>query len=131
MLALTLVVFGLVIAVVTLGLRSEVRNQILHRESEALYSATMLQRDLLEEADGDLDLGQTDYDLFSLVLRTSRMRGVVAMRVFDSGGAFFDSVPVEVVDEDLSSDVIDRLAVYGPEARFHESYRLDDLFIGI
>ncbi len=48
MLALTLVVFGLVIAVVTLGLRSEVRNQILHRESEALYSATMLQRDLLD-----------------------------------------------------------------------------------
>lgn len=130
MLALTLVVFGLVIAVVTHGLRSEVRSQILHRESEALYSATMLQRDLLEEAEGDLDLGHVDYDLFSIVLRTSRMRGVVAMRVFDPRGAFFDSVPVEVIDEDLSPDVIDRLAALGPEARYHESYRLDDLFIG-
>ena len=84
MLVLTLIVFGLVVAFVTHGLRSEVRDQILHRESEALYSATMLQRDLLEEADGGLDLRQDDYDLFSIILRTSRMRGVVAMRVFDS-----------------------------------------------
>ncbi|RKX33225.1 MAG: hypothetical protein DRP71_10715 [Verrucomicrobia bacterium] len=130
MLALTLIVFGLVVAVVTFGLRKEVRNQILHRESEALYAATMLQRDLLEETDEDLGLAEEDYALFAIVLRTSRMRGVVAMRVFDPGGVFFDSVPVEVIDDDLSSEVLDRLAMLGPEARFHESYPLDDLFFG-
>jgi len=130
MLALTLVVFGIVVAVVTLGLRAEVRNQILHRESEALYAATMLQRDLLEETDKGLGLEEDDYALFSIVLRTSRMRGVVAMRVFDPKGRFFDSVPVEVIDDDLPGEVLDRLTSTGPEAGFHENYDLDDLFIG-
>jgi signal transduction histidine kinase len=129
MLTLTLVVFGLVVAVVTLGLRDEVRNQILHRESEALYLATMLQRDLLEETNDDLDLIGDEYTLFSIVLRTSRMRGVVAMRVFESNGLFFDSVPVEVIDNDLSPIVVKRLLSTGPEAWFHESFRLNDLFI--
>jgi signal transduction histidine kinase len=130
MLALTLIVFGLVVAGVTFGLRNEVRSQILHRESEALYSATILQRDLLEESDEALGLEEDDYALFSIVMRTSRMRGVVAMRVFDSKGIFFDSVPVEVIDDDLTKGDLDRLASTGPEARFHEAYPFDELFIG-
>lgn len=127
MVVLTLVVFALVVAVVTFGLRQEVRNQILHRESEALYSATMLQRDLLQEA--DFEFGEDDFGLFSIVLRTSQMRGVVAVRMFERDGTFFDSVPIAVVDDDLPAETVARLAEEGPTAVFYESYDLGGLFL--
>lgn len=129
MVILTLIVFGLVIAVITLGLRQEVRTQILHRESEALYSATMLQRDLLQETESALPLDQGDIDLFAIVLRTSQMRGVVAVRMFDPDGTFFDSVPIEVTDDDLPVEAVIRAENEGPIAVFHESFALDRLFL--
>lgn len=129
MVILTLIVFGTVIAVVTLGLRREVQTQILHRESEALYSATMLQRDLLQEAETELRLEQGDIDLFAIVLRTSQMRGVVAVRMFGPDGTFFDSVPIEVVDSDLPAVTMDRVEQEGPVAVFHETYDLERLFL--
>lgn len=129
MLVLTLFVFGTVVALVTLSLRHEVRSQILHRESEALHSAAMLQRDLIDEEEAELNLGHDDYALYSIILRTSAMRGVIAMRVFESNGLFFDSVPIEVTDTDLSVDVVERLAKEGPSAVLHEAYDLEKLFL--
>jgi len=129
MVILTLIVFAVVIAVVTLGLRREVRTQILHRESEALYSATMLQRDLLRESESALPLRQGDIDLFAIVLRTSQMRGVVAVRMFESDGVFFDSVPIAVMDDDLPVEVLAQVEEQGAIAGFHESYDLDRLFL--
>ncbi|MEZ5275268.1 MAG: HAMP domain-containing sensor histidine kinase [Opitutaceae bacterium] len=129
MVAMTLMIFGVVVAGVTVGLRRQIRNQILHRESEALYSATMLQRDLLGESGKSAEVGGDDFGLFPIVLRTSRMRGVVAVRVFDAGGGFFDSVPVAVEDEDLSPSMVDRIAATGPVAVFHEDFDLNALFL--
>lgn len=129
MMGMTLLIFGAVIAGVTLALRVQIRNQILHRESEALFSATLLQRDLLLESGEGVELGQNDFDLFAIVLRTSRMRGVVAIRLFDPEGGFFDSVPVAVEDTDLADATVAQLAAEGPVAVFHEDFELAALFL--
>ncbi len=90
-LAVTLFVFALVVAYVTLWLRTGLREQILQREGEALTEVASFQ--LTTEADTLASLGMQDVpgELLNAVLKTSKMRGVFAVRVFDAakhmGGA--------------------------------------------
>lgn len=83
-LAVTLFVFALVVAYVTLWLRTGLRDQILRREGEALTEVASLQ--LTTEADTLAQLGVPDApgELLNAVLKTSKLRGVFAVRVFDA-----------------------------------------------
>lgn len=89
-LALTVAVFGAVVAVVTLQLRRGLREQLLQREADTLVSAVSMQLDNTEGV-GDSRLADTG-ELLYAALKTSRFPEVVAVRVFDAsqrpGGAF-------------------------------------------
>lgn len=89
----TLGIFALGILAVTLHLRGEIREDIARREGEILHSvAVMLQaeedRTLLDEPSVQLNV----------LLKTSRLKGVVAARLFDAQGRFVSAFPAYVSD---------------------------------
>jgi signal transduction histidine kinase len=94
----TLGIFALGILAVTLHLRMEIREDIAKREGEILHSvATMLQaeedRALLDEPSVQLNV----------LLKTSRLKGVVAVRLFDAQGRFVSAFPAYVSDGVLAA----------------------------
>jgi signal transduction histidine kinase len=92
-LALTIAVFAVVVAFVTLRLRAGLREQILLREGETLAAVATLQ--LANDAASLADLGVADAPgaLRDAVLKTAKLRGVLAIRVFDAGQTFMGAVP--------------------------------------
>src|ERR1035437_3605734 len=80
---LTVAVFAAVVAFVTLQLRAALREQVLRREGEALASVASMQ--LANSAAELARLGLTDApgELTDVALKTSKLRGVFGIRVFD------------------------------------------------
>jgi signal transduction histidine kinase len=91
-LALTLAVFAVVVGFVTLRLRAGLREQILLREGETLAAVATMQ--LANDAAALADLGVADApgELRDAVLKTAKLRGVLAIRVFDAGQRFMGAV---------------------------------------
>lgn len=86
--------FGFVAFALTLRLRDELRAQILRREAEAIASMVALQQERAAAELVSLGLGAEPGDWFPLLLETSRLRGVVALRLFDGTGELRDALPM-------------------------------------
>lgn len=89
----TLGVFALGILTVTLHLRVEIREDIARREGEILHSVAMM---LQAEEDRTL-LDEPSVQL-NVLLKTSRLKGVIAARLFDPQGRFISAFPAYVSD---------------------------------
>lgn len=118
-LAVTLFVFALVVAYVTLWLRSGLRSQILGREGEALTAVASLQ--LTTEADTlhQLGLGDDPGELLNAVLRTSKLRGVFAVRVFDSNRRLNGALPYPWSEQAPPDSIWAMLLSGQPVTRLH------------
>lgn len=89
----TLGIFALGILAVTLHLRVEIREDIAKREGEILHSVAMM---LQAEEDRTL-LDEPSVQL-NVLLKTSRLKGVIAARLFDARGQFVSAFPAYVSD---------------------------------
>lgn len=88
--ALTLAVFAVAMAFVTLQLRDGLRRQILLGKAETLSAVASMQvADSVERGDFELP-----GELLAAVLRASKFRGVIAIRVFDAKRSFSGSLPI-------------------------------------
>ena len=92
----TLGIFALGILAVTLHLRGEIREDIARREGEILHSVAMM---LQEEEDRTL-LDEPSIQL-NVLLKTARLKGVVAARLFDAQSRFVSAFPEYVSDGSL------------------------------
>jgi len=90
-LALTVLVFAGVVATVTLQLRAGLQEQILRREADTLAAVASLQLDNSATEYGAVALAEVPGALLVAVLKTAKLRGVVAVRVFDVSGALNSS----------------------------------------
>lgn len=116
---LTLAVFAAVVAFVTWQLRGDLRAQVLQREGEALASVASMQ--LGNSAAELAKLGLTDVpgELADVALKTSKLRGVLGIRVFDAEKKLVESAPwVWSEDAPPPADWA-RLAANEPLARLH------------
>jgi len=86
-LGLTVLVFAIVVGVATWRLRSGLREQILNREAATLSAVASMQLDLGAAEYGAAALEEVPGALLVAVLKTARLRGVAAVRVFDARGA--------------------------------------------
>ena len=93
-LAATSAVFALVVGFLTLRLRTGLREQVLQREAAALTEVAALQLTNESETLGRLGIADAPGELLSAVLRTSRLRGVFAVRVFDRDERFNGALPL-------------------------------------
>ncbi|MEY2878756.1 MAG: hypothetical protein RLZZ15_1136 [Verrucomicrobiota bacterium] len=92
-LGLTLAVSAGVVATVTLQLRGRLREQVLRHEAETIRAVATMQL-----ANGAARLeraGLTDVpgELLAAVLETSKLSGVIAVRVFDAARGFAGAAP--------------------------------------
>lgn len=85
-LTLTVLVFAGVVLAVTLQLRAGLQEQILRREADTLATVAAMQLDNSAAEYGAVALAEVPGALLVAVLKTAKMRGVVAVRVFDAGG---------------------------------------------
>jgi signal transduction histidine kinase len=128
-LALTLAVFGAVVAFVTLRLRVGLREQVLAREAEALAAVASLQLANESEALPELGVSDAPGQLLAAVLKTSKLRGVFAIRVFDSDRHFVGAVPAAWSETPPPPEDWAMLLAGTPFARLHERERPSNVAI--
>lgn len=118
-LAATLFVFAGVVAYVSLWLRSGLRDQILRREAEALTEVASLQLSNEAETLAKLGIAEAPDQLLNAVLRTSKLRGVFAVRVFDRNRHFLGALPIPWSEAVPADELWRELAAGGPRAMLH------------
>ncbi len=118
---LTVVVFAAVVAFVTLQLRGALREQVLRREGEALASVASMQlaNNTAALAGAKLGIVNVPGELTDVALKTSKLRGVFGIRVFDAARRFVSAVPLDWSEEAPSSDDWTQLATDRPVVRLH------------
>lgn len=89
----TLGIFAAFVAIVTLRLRTNLHAQVLSREAESLLAVVRLQQRLAEEEWMGLGLTQPTDDRFSTLLLTTRLRGVLALRLYEPTGQLREALP--------------------------------------
>ncbi|SRR5258708_2283141 len=114
----SLAVFALAILYITWQLREELRDQILHREGEVLASVARMQATLSAETLGEKETDESQEDLLTAALQTSRLRGVLAMRLYDEKGSFQLGFPAGVIDAELPREDWIRLQALEKPVRF-------------
>jgi signal transduction histidine kinase len=118
-LTVTLFIFAVVVAYVTLWLRSGLHEQVLRREAEALTEVASLQLANEAEALAKLGLADAPGELLNAVLKTSKLRGVFAVRVFDAEKHFSGAVPAPWSDAPPTDEEWAQLVAGKPLARLH------------
>lgn len=96
---LTLAVFAAVVAFVSFQLRAGLREQILSGKAETLSAVASMQLALGADALGELGVTEVPGELLEAVLKASKFRGVLGIRVFDAERRFSGAVPLELSDE--------------------------------
>jgi signal transduction histidine kinase len=115
---LTLAVFGGAIWLGAIQLRKNIRAQIVGRDADILYA--VLRHHLSEYEDAELgdDLEDSVHQL-TVALEISRLKGVIATRLFDASGAFTLAFPPHVTSATLDTQDFANLARLKPGSRFH------------
>lgn len=128
--ALTLAVFAAAIWIFSHHLRQRIRDQIISRDGEILYSVTLLQQYELAAQDplfGSFDDPATQWEL---ILKTSRLRGVIAARLFDRHGRFHMPFPPDARPAELSPAQLTRLSQLNPVSEFHPKAHIHHVIAG-
>lgn len=121
--------FAIVAVVLTLRLRGDLRAQILQREAEAIASMVGLQERRAQVEFEATGLGAETSDWFPLLLETTRLRGVIGLRLFDAAGELRDAAPMPVSAR-LPSDDWPRLRGGAALARFYPHVDSASLRVG-
>ncbi len=126
----TLLVFALIMAAVSLKLRSQVRNQIVARDAEVLYPVALMEISRAEDDFLSDPLLEMETDLLEVVLNTSELKGVLAVRIFEPDGKFSQAVPGDFLLGELSKEDLQKIGRREPISRYYPEGRIEDYFIG-
>lgn len=127
---LLLIVFACVLAFLTINLRSEIRSQIIDRDADVLYSVSLMEMASLESR-GKALLNSSDLKLTKVLpplVRSSELRGVIGLRVFDQDGRFLFSLPDNLAPADLKLQEVSHISGKNTLSRFHPRVWLNTLF---
>ena len=121
-----LAVFGAALLVITRQQQKDLEKQIVSRDAEILNAVARLH---LTEVITDSGLEEADETaFFQALLKTSRLKGVIAARLYDERGQFSASFPMNVSEGELNVEDIESLIKLQPQSHFHPQASLDDLF---
>lgn len=99
----TLVVFGALLTALTWQLRGRLRTEVLRREAEAIHAVALME---LGPAEASVaQFGGAEFaidDMFAAVLKSSRLRGVLAVQLFDAAGRLREAKPIAPDDAETS-----------------------------
>ena len=124
---LSLFVLAGVIALATLQARQRIREQIAGRDADVLHAVAQLHyaEDVRDGLAGPtLNAG----DQLSIALKSSELRGVLGVRLFDPEGNFVESFPLNVIEGNLPEEHLPTLRKLRPLSRFHSRAEMAALF---
>src|SRR5712671_4892904 len=127
LIGVTLVILAATILLAGLQLRAGIREQIASRAGEVLHAVALMQ---LEADASEIELlgPITDpLNQWSVVLKTSRLKIVVAARLFDANGKFMDAVPDDVRETRLEPGYLPILNHLKPVSRYFPAVPLSRL----
>lgn len=125
--ALTAVVFGAGLAFITWQLRLRLHEQVLLREGESLSSVAAMQLANNTAEMAELGLAEVPGDMLSAVLKTSRLRGVLAIRVLDQARQSAFALPWLWTEAPPAEGDWVRLAEQRPIARLRQRSECPEL----
>lgn len=126
-LALTVGVFAVVVAAVTWQLRAGLREQFLRREADTLAAIAAMQLDNGAADMGDPALAEVPGALLSAVLKTSKMRGVSGVRIFDADQRANSAWPFPWTDDPPPAADWRVVLAGEPVVRLHRGQTADDI----
>lgn len=111
-------------------LRGDIRQQLAGRDGEVLHAVARMEQfgfgSDSEVAEEDIQLPETQ---FSLLLKTSRIRGVMGARLYDADGRFIEAFAADVIEAELDRSYLPKLRALRPVSRFHPSIAWSALFL--
>lgn len=122
----SLAVFGTLLAALTLQLRAQLRAEVLQREAEAMHAVAQLQLGHVDTGGAVAAGPAIEAALFAAVLESSRLRGVLAVQLFDAAGRLRDALPEPIEREQIRRWWPEQLAE--PQARFNPRGALEDVY---
>src|ERR1043166_7245541 len=116
---LTLAILGATIFWGTKFLRQNISRQIANRDAEILHAVAVMEQ-----------FGESAAvaDQLEVLLKTSRLKGVIAARLFDPAGRFVTAFPANAADAELDLRDLQSLQRIQPLSRFYSQGRPADLF---
>jgi signal transduction histidine kinase len=109
--------------------RHTLRAQLAGRDGEILHAVTQMQQ-MPDDAGAEPPADITDpAEQFNLILKTSRLKGVMAVRLFTPDGKFANAIPANVTEARLGAETLAPLRALKPVSRFHEAAPLDEIFL--
>lgn len=125
------VALGVLAATIVSGVlfvRSQVREQIIRRDAEALYATTLMEQ--LDDASPSGNEFRSDEQIgFDAAIRASRLKGVIGIRFYDAEGAFTDTFPATILPNPLGRSALEDARAMIPNSRFLPSAPLSSIFI--
>ncbi len=122
----TLVVFGILVAGLTWQLRSRLREEALRREAEAIQSVALLHLANASPATEMAAVVDPLDELLAAVMESSRLRGVLAIQLFDPAGQLRAAEPFSA--EAGTAARWWRANLQAPQARFEPRGALEEVY---
>ena len=110
-------------------LKRQIREQIVSRDAVVLYAVTQMPGAWDEAQDLQADSLETPSGQFALLLRTSKLRGVLGVRLYDAQGEFVQAFPPNVLEGRLDPGDLETLIQLHPISRFHPRLPLDEVLL--
>ncbi len=120
---LTLGIFGAALYFITLQLREKIQGQIVSRDAEILHAVSALWSETGDEETAE------ESDPLSVILKTSRLKGVIAARWYDAEGDLIEPFPYYVTEASLDPANLPVLRQFRPVSRFHPRADLEEIFL--
>ncbi len=124
---MALAVLAGVVALAALQARQRIREQIAGRDAEVLHAVALWQyaEDVKNGLAGPvLNAG----DQLNVALKSSELRGVLGVRLFNADGQFIESFPLYVIEQDLPRKHLPALKSLRPVSVFHPRASMAALF---
>ncbi|MBI5386342.1 MAG: HAMP domain-containing histidine kinase [Verrucomicrobia bacterium] len=129
-LGVALVILAGAIFATTWQVRARIREQIVGRDGEVLHAVALVEYagDVAEGFAGPIsDPGNQ----LNVVLRTSQLKGVIGVQLFDAAGRFVESFPPDLGDGRLDPRDLFPLQHLKPAGHFHPAVRMSGVFFSL
>lgn len=129
--SLALVILGGTILVGRQQLRDKIRGQLIERDGEILYAVALMHLQEFEDdaASGVFGAADSKENLLTVLLKTTRLKGVLAARLFDPSGRFVEAFPVDAIETDVDARDLSRLKRWQPVSHFYAASHLSQIFL--
>lgn len=126
---LTILVFATTICLGTRHLRHKLRDQIKERDGEVLHAvAQMLEAEAAAELGSDA-VAEDPASQLLVIFKASRLKEVMAIRLFDAEGKYYVASPPSVTEGKLDPADFARLKNLDTISRYSPAVRLRDIFL--